>query len=214
MKLKVGISKKLWLKALKKKFYFHVINGSIGKKAMVKLRGIYSQMIISTMRNLKNFIISLEVNINDYFIFFKLINRLIFVKVELDYEVYVKTSNILNAGTDANVFIKIYGDLRKSKKSLLEKSQSHRNKFEKGNTDHFHLREEYFGEIEKVKIGHDNTGVAAGWHLEEVVIECAEINKKWIFACNRWLDADQDDGLLEVELVPIALNNNSSKYLI
>ena len=131
--------------------------------------------------------------------------------MELDYEVYVKTSNILNAGTDANVFIKIYGDLRKSKKTLLEKSQSHRNKFEKGNTDHFRLREEYFGEIEKVKIGHDNTGVGAGWHLEEVVIECAEINKKWIFGCNRWLDSNQDDGLLELELLPIALNNNSSK---
>ena len=58
----------------------------------------------------------------------------------------------LGAGTDANVKIKIYGDLRKSEIIKLEKSKTHRNKFEKGNTDQFTVREEYFGDILKLKL--------------------------------------------------------------
>lgn len=54
------------------------------------------------------------------------------------------------------------------------------------------------------RIGHDGKGIGAGWHLNEVIIECEEMNKKWTFSCNRWLDRKEDDGKLEVELVGVA----------
>ncbi len=69
----------------------------------------------------------------------------------IDYSVTVRTSDILNAGTDANVYIKIYGNVRKSDPIGLEKSLSHRNKFETGQTDRFELKEEFFGDIFKIK---------------------------------------------------------------
>ena len=74
-----------------------------------------------------------------------------FIGVPVDYEVYIVTSEIANAGTDANVKLKIYGELRKSDILKLNESKTHRNKFEKGNTDQFAVREEYFGDIYKIK---------------------------------------------------------------
>jgi hypothetical protein len=32
------------------------------------------------------------------------------------------------------------------------------------------------------------------------------LGKKWIFSCGRWLDTDEADGKLEVELEPIETN--------
>ncbi len=74
-----------------------------------------------------------------------------FIGIPIDYEIHVVTSDIVNAGTDANVRIKIYGDLRKSDIIKLDKSKTHRNKFEKGHTDQFSIREVYFGDIERLK---------------------------------------------------------------
>jgi hypothetical protein len=65
--------------------------------------------------------------------------------------VYVKTSDIENAGTDANVHMRIRGELRKSEQIRLAKSVSNKNKFEKGNVDNFQIREEFFGNISKIK---------------------------------------------------------------
>lgn len=69
----------------------------------------------------------------------------------LTYTITVSTSDVLNAGTDANVYIKIYGDARKSAMIGLDKSLSHRNKFERGNEDRFEIEEEFFGNIYKLK---------------------------------------------------------------
>ena len=61
------------------------------------------------------------------------------------------TSDIQGAGTDANVYMKIYGELRKSAEIKLNKSKTHMNKFEKGHTDLFNIKEEYFGDIKQIK---------------------------------------------------------------
>ena len=51
----------------------------------------------------------------------------------------------------ANVWIKIYGELRKSEVIRLSQSRTHKNKFERGQQDEFALKEEYFGELVKIK---------------------------------------------------------------
>ena len=112
----------------------------------------------------------------------------------------MRTSDIENAGTDASVQIKIYGALRKSEPIRLTKSLTHKNKFERNNADKFQVKEEFFGEIGKIKIGHDNTATNPSWHLAEVVIECKELGTRWYFPCDRWLAKDQDDGQTEVRL--------------
>jgi hypothetical protein len=52
---------------------------------------------------------------------------------------------------DYQVYIKIYGELNKSSKILLEKSETHNDKFERGNTDKFVVRDIYYGDIKEIK---------------------------------------------------------------
>jgi hypothetical protein len=53
-----------------------------------------------------------------------------------------------------------------------------------------------------IRIGHDNKGVGPGWHLENVTVQIREINKLWIFKCNRWLADNEDDNRIERDLFP------------
>jgi hypothetical protein len=55
-----------------------------------------------------------------------------------------------------------------------------------------------------LRIGHDGSGIGAGWHLNEVVIESTDEDKKWVFPCNRWLAENEDDGRIELKLEPIS----------
>lgn len=48
------------------------------------------------------------------------------------YNVSVITGDVYGAGTDANVFLTIYGDLGDTGERKLSKSETNRNKFERG----------------------------------------------------------------------------------
>lgn len=126
-----------------------------------------------------------------------------------------------------------------------------RNKFERGKEDVFSIKALHLGEITKVRpeatrpshlhatgwaqqshlqlrIGHDNKGMGAAWHLDRVVVKdpstgvvslhgpChtrrlaysppypgfGNIGKAIVFPCNRWFAMNEDDGQIERELVP------------
>ena len=53
------------------------------------------------------------------------------------------------------------------------------------------------------RIGHDNKGGGAGWKLDRVEIEAPSLSKRLYFPCGRWLDKNEDDGLIERELTPV-----------
>lgn len=48
------------------------------------------------------------------------------------YKVSVRTGDMYRAGTDANVFLTIYGDLGDTGERKLAKSDNNKNKFERG----------------------------------------------------------------------------------
>lgn len=48
------------------------------------------------------------------------------------YKVSVRTGDMYGAGTDANVFLTIYGDLGDTGERKLAKSETNKNKFERG----------------------------------------------------------------------------------
>ena len=60
--------------------------------------------------------------------------------------------------------------------------------------------------IEKIRIGHNNKGLTAGWHLERVEVrrlqEDGQSCTTHVFPCNRWLAKGEDDGAIVRELVP------------
>ncbi|XP_072045883.1 lipoxygenase homology domain-containing protein 1-like [Amphiura filiformis] len=116
------------------------------------------------------------------------------------YHIYVTTSDKRGAGTDANVHIVLYGDNDDTGQIALEKSSSNMNKFERGNTDEFHVKAVQVGEIPKIRIGHDNKGGFAGWMLDRVEIEAPSLSTRLYFPCGRWFDKKEDDGEIEREL--------------
>lgn len=119
------------------------------------------------------------------------------------YKIFITTSNLKLAGTDANVYINLIGRINESGKISLEKSLTNKNKFEQGKTDVFEFEAPDVGTLKKIRIGHDNKGIGAGWHLKEVVVESARDGRRWFCECNRWLDKTEGDGKIERELVAI-----------
>lgn len=115
----------------------------------------------------------------------------------------------MGAGTDANVFINIYGTKGETGKIQLESSSTNKNPFEKGKLDIFQSKSRNVGEIKKINISHDGKGTGAGWFCEKVVIKHAEITKT--FKIGRWLDESEEDGKISIDVQPEVTSENNPK---
>lgn len=109
----------------------------------------------------------------------------------ITYKVTVVTGDVPGAGTDANVYLSIYGDVASSTDNRLNSTIA---SFEKGQTDIFYLTLPDLGNLQKITIYHDNTGVAPGWYLDRVIITNSSTGQYWMFSCNCWLAVDEGDG--------------------
>lgn len=87
---------------------------------------------------------------------------------KVHYTVIVHTGNVKFAGTDADVFIQMFGENgRCSRRTKLDDSK---NNFEKGMEDIFELDDINLGTLSHIVIGHDDSGMGAGWFLDDVII--------------------------------------------
>lgn len=116
------------------------------------------------------------------------------------YEIIVITGDEKGAGTDANVFVTIYGSNGDSGRRQLR--QKFRNLFERGQTDRFLLEMLDMGEMQKVRVEHDNTGVNPGWLLDRVEVTNTANGVTTIFFCGKWLDTKRADGHISRTLYP------------
>ncbi|KAM3939741.1 lipoxygenase homology domain-containing protein 1 [Leptodactylus fuscus] len=121
------------------------------------------------------------------------------------YTVRVKTGDKKNAGTDANVFIILYGEKDDTGYMSLKASKTNKNKFERGKIDVFTVEAVDIGSLKKIKIGHDNKGHSAGWFLDWVELDAPSLGQRLKFPCGRWLDRTEDDGAIERYLFPSEL---------
>jgi hypothetical protein len=113
------------------------------------------------------------------------------------YTVDVTTGDRRGAGTDANVYITIYGDNGDSGKNILDGPG---NNFERNKTDTFGIEAVDLGNVQKIRIGHDNTGFGPGWFLEKVVVTNDTTKQQWFFLCGKWFDEKEEDGQIEREI--------------
>lgn len=99
-----------------------------------------------------------------------------------NWSIFVYTSNLPGAGTDANVYLQIYGNKAASTVFNLEKKiaagKDKDNLFEMGQCDKFGKQLPDIGKPIKIKIGHDNKGAFPGWHLEKV--NCSHCSNQFI----------------------------------
>ncbi|XP_026153735.1 lipoxygenase homology domain-containing protein 1 [Mastacembelus armatus] len=119
------------------------------------------------------------------------------------YTIRIKTGDKKYAGTDANVFMILYGTKDDTGIINLKASKTHKNKFERGIIDEFTVEAVDIGQLKKLRIGHDNCGGgSAGWFLDWVEIDAPSLGKKQLFPCGRWLDKGEDDGAIIRDLFP------------
>lgn len=70
-------------------------------------------------------------------------------------------------GTSAKVSLTIYGS---KGNSGVKKLEGGKNPFERGQSDQFSVETVDLGTLQKLRIGHDNSGVGPGWFLDKVWI--------------------------------------------
>ncbi|TRZ03142.1 hypothetical protein DNTS_014536 [Danionella cerebrum] len=125
------------------------------------------------------------------------------------YTLRIKTGEKKHAGTDANVFAILFGENDDTGIISLKASKSHRNKFEKGMVDEFTVEAVDLGELQKLRIGHDNAGGSSGWFLDWVEIDAPSQGLRIRFPCGRWLDSGEDDGAVQRDLYPAELQTET-----
>eukprot|EP00873_Tetraselmis_striata_P010472 jgi/Tetstr1/430736/TSEL_020527.t1 len=122
-------------------------------------------------------------------------------KQRCTYKLRIHTGDVRGAGTDANVFVNLHGSSGDTGKKVLHAKG--KADFERGQVDTFDIHGPPIGNLERLRIGHDNKGIGASWHCKQVDVQCPG-DSGWVtFPCNRWFDLNQDDGAIERELYPI-----------
>ena len=92
------------------------------------------------------------------------------------YKITVTTGAQSNAGTDANVSIRINGTADQSPVIPLTGGS-----FETNDVDIFEESLQDLGNLLSIDIGHDNTGASPGWWLDRVTIQDTTTQAEWLF---------------------------------
>ncbi|KAF5899708.1 lipoxygenase homology domain-containing protein 1, partial [Clarias magur] len=106
------------------------------------------------------------------------------------WSLWIFTSDMKGAGTDAQIFIQVYGEKGKSDEIKLETKSDG---FNQGQCDKFLILMPEIGKIRKLRIWHEKRHPFSGWHLGRVTLMKSLTREKYNFACNRWLDINEDD---------------------
>ncbi|PKU30275.1 hypothetical protein llap_19421 [Limosa lapponica baueri] len=125
------------------------------------------------------------------------------------YKISVFTGDIYAAGTDANVFLNICGDLGDTGERKLSKSETNFNKFERGQEDTFTIQAVGLGILYKIKIRHGNSMISPDWFLEKVEILDETTEESSVFLCERWLSKKKEDKKIECMLYEQLSDPNS-----
>ena len=94
------------------------------------------------------------------------------------------------------------------------KLETSKNNFERGQEDIFFIDFPDLGDVMEVEIAHDNSGLAPGWHCEQVVVVDETTNQRYAFPCDRWLAKGEDDGLIRRRLTLLAGAGDATTYRV
>ena len=98
-----------------------------------------------------------------------------------DYKISVKTGDFRKAGTDADVYVTMFGDEGDSGQKFLDNKME--NNFERNKEDVFVLQMASVGNLKKIRVGHNNKGPSPGWFLDSILVEVE--GRTYQFICQR-----------------------------
>eukprot|EP00878_Enallax_costatus_P043853 GHUV01051949.1.p1 GENE.GHUV01051949.1~~GHUV01051949.1.p1 ORF type:complete len:660 (+),score=218.20 GHUV01051949.1:276-2255(+) len=102
----------------------------------------------------------------------------------VQYQVEVHTSDVKNAGTDAQVFVQLFGEQGSGEAQELRSGKSSDNTFRRGGADTFNLQLPYLGPLSKLRVWLEGPG--SPWHLTLIIVRGPEGTVTY-FPCARWL---------------------------
>ena len=103
-----------------------------------------------------------------------------------------------SSGTTANVSMIINAEKGETEILPLMDITGNKNPFSRGSVSSFVAKlPNLLGQLNYVRVWHDNSGPSPSWHLYQIVVRHVATNKKWFFICNRWLAVEKDDGTIE-----------------
>ncbi|XP_059386846.1 polycystin-1 [Carassius carassius] len=116
------------------------------------------------------------------------------------YRVLVKTGWKKGSGTTAHVGISLYG-LNKSGSRHLQREGA----FQRNSLDDFQVETDAsLGEIWKIRIWHDNTGLDPSWYLKHVIVWDIQTDNMFFFLVEDWLSVENEKNSGRVEKVILA----------
>ena len=121
---------------------------------------------------------------------------------KVPFEVVVYTSDVANAGTDANIFMDVYGRTPDGEEhsDSVKFTTANKSSFERGSVDHFNFELKDIGAPYKIRVGHDDKGFGSDWHLDKVVMIQQQTKVAYEFPCAKWLSKSKDDRKVVREL--------------
>ncbi|KAA0199822.1 Lipoxygenase domain-containing protein 1 [Fasciolopsis buskii] len=128
---------------------------------------------------------------------------LIFYQLEKStkrYKVSVYTGGKLGGGTDANVYIQIFGESAGHDSGLQPLRKDGRNLFERNKCDEFQIESYDLGVVRRVLVFQDNSGTSPSWYLDRILITDLASNDVYNFPCEQWLSKSKSDKRLWKEL--------------
>lgn len=105
-----------------------------------------------------------------------------------------------DGGGASEVFLTMFG----TRASSREFRPATTGRVEPGWPATYHVALTDLGDIQRVRVRHDDTGVGPGCHLDRVVVRAAGTLQQWEFLCQRWLARHKDDGATERTLDALA----------
>ncbi|GAB4821886.1 hypothetical protein N2152v2_008932 [Parachlorella kessleri] len=103
----------------------------------------------------------------------------------VDYELTIKTGDVRNAGTDADVSVSIVGS---SGSSGVQKLQAGAGAFRRGSVDSFRLRLPALGTLQQLELSRTAEGQQQGWFVDWVKIIERSSGQETYFFAKAWLD--------------------------
>nr|CDS22644.1 lipoxygenase domain containing protein [Echinococcus granulosus] len=126
------------------------------------------------------------------------------------YKIRIKTSDLPHANTNANVYLRLIGEIVESADIHLKESETNRTSFERDQIDQFTIKNlPNLGELTGCRLWHDNRMPAGAWHCKwiyvvEVPPEGSHLSpQSWYFPCNRWLRGDGRSQVVPLDLLPL-----------
>ena len=127
------------------------------------------------------------------------------------YKVRVETGDKKGAGTEARVFMTLFGSKGKSAKKRIFKFSGNGQqdtdlvpfKFSRSSAHTFNMTFKNIGVLEKILIEHDGYEESASWFLNSISITPEDSPDTFLFNCEKWLSLYRGDCQISRELTPI-----------